>query len=193
MRVATITLLVIALAGCGEPALTMDDYRDAVSGLAASHATEVEEMRSTQLWQMEQAVKSILRKQEGEAAIAAAVAETGRRSAGLFAAVADSVARYAKNLDALAPPAAVEDAHREYVTALSVSTQGLDKTLEALAGAESLDALDAAIGGSLPPRAPPPTCTAGPLSGIDVPLDWPYDRARRGTSRGRRVGDGRTG
>ncbi len=145
---AGIVLVTVALVGCGDEAMTLADYRDAVSDLAAAHTEEVESLRATRLYQMEQAVRALVGRLEGDALEAAAVAETGRQSAGLFAAVADAVDRYAKDLGALDPPAPFRDRHREYVEALQTSTRELDVTLEALGSARSFDEIDAAIGGS---------------------------------------------
>jgi hypothetical protein len=144
-----LTLVVVSLvAACGEPPLSTTEYRDLAAEHSAEYATEAEQLRSSHLSRLEQAVEDLVDEFEGAELEEAAVDETARRTAALFAAVADAVDRYATHLEALVPPAQLQEAHREYVAALRLSISGLRTTLDALEEATSFTEIDAAIGGS---------------------------------------------
>lgn len=136
------------MVACGDPALTDTEYRDLVEDRAAAHAEETELLRSSQLLQLKQAVDDLIAQTDGADVEAAVVAETGRRSASLFSAVADAVARYAADLAALSPPESIVEAHDEYVAALELSISNVGVTVDRLAGAASFEEIDAAIGDS---------------------------------------------
>ena len=148
MRLAIAAILFVTLAGCAESALTSTEYRDLVAERSAAYAQEVEELRSTQLFGLERAVNDLVKEMEGTELEIAVVAETGRSSASLFAGTADAVVRYATDLGTMKPPAALLEAHLEFVDALRLSTTGIGATIEALATASSFDEIDAAIGAS---------------------------------------------
>ena len=148
MRLAIAAILFVTLAGCAESALTSTEYRDLVAERSAAYAQEVEELRSTQLFGLERAVNDLVKEMEGTELETAVIAETGRSSASLFAGTADAVGRYASDLAALEPPAAMLAPHLEFVDALRLSITGIGATIQALAGASSFDQIEAAIGGS---------------------------------------------
>jgi len=148
VRLAVIAILVVALAGCAESALTSTEYSDLLSERSAAFALEAEELRSTQLFGLERAVDDLVKELAGGELEAAVIAETGRSSASLFASTADAVGRYASDLAAIEPPAAMLAPHLEFVDALRLSITGVGATIQALAGASSFDQIEAAIGGS---------------------------------------------
>lgn len=138
----------LSAAGCAEPALTDTEYRDLVSVRAAAHAEEVEEVRSSHLFQLERAVDDLVRQLDGDALESAVITETAQGSAALFSAITDAVAGYAADLGVMSPPEEMRPAHDEYVASLELSVAGIDATLEQLADASSFADIDAAIGGS---------------------------------------------
>lgn len=140
--------MLLAIAGCADPAPTGAAYRDLVSERAAAYTGEAEELRVTHLFALDRAVDDLVKELEGADLEAAVIAETGRSSASLFARTADAVERYASDLSAIDAPEELAESHHEYVGALQLSLSGIGATIEALAGADSFDAIDAAIGGS---------------------------------------------
>lgn len=148
MRLAASFALALLFAGCGAPVLTETDYSDLVAKRSAVYAAEVEELRSTHLLQLQQVVDELVRDLEPEVLEEAVVSETGRRSASLFAALADAVQRYADDLEAMEVPDSLLDAHLELVESQRLSIEDIGATIEALSTAASFEAIDAAIGGS---------------------------------------------
>ncbi|GMQ85870.1 MAG: hypothetical protein BMS9Abin07_1439 [Acidimicrobiia bacterium] len=148
MRLAATIAAGLLVAGCGASVLTEADYSELAAGRSAAYAAEAEELRSTQLLRLDQAVADLVRDLEPDALEEAVVSETGRRSASLFAALADAVERYADDLEAMEAPDSLLAAHLEFVDAQRLSIRDIGATIEALSSAASLEAIAAAVGGS---------------------------------------------
>jgi hypothetical protein len=148
MKTAVVPALVLVLVGCGEQAMAVDEYRDAVQARAIAFADEGEQIRVDHLNGLEQSVNALVKKTDPEDLEAAVVAETARRTAALFASLGDAVYRYVADLSALRPPEPLRAAHQELIAALRSSIANLPTTMDALADAVSLADVDAAIGGS---------------------------------------------
>lgn len=148
MRLAATFAVWLLVAGCGAPALTEADYSDLVAKRSAAYAAEAEELRSTHLFQLEQVVNDLVRDLEPDVLEGAVVSETGRRSASLFALLADAVQRYVNDLEAMEAPDSLLDAHLELVDSYRLSIKDIGATIEALSTAASFEAIDAALGGS---------------------------------------------
>ncbi len=148
MRLAATFAVWLLVAGCGAPALTEADYSDLVAKRSAAYAAEAEELRSTHLFQLEQVVNDLVRDLEPAVLEEAVVSETGRRSASLFAVLADAVRRYVNDLEAMEAPSSLLDAHLELVDSYRASIKDIGATIQALSTAASFEAIDAAVGGS---------------------------------------------
>lgn len=148
MRLAATLAVWLLVAGCGAPALTEADYSDLVAKRSAAYAAEAEELRSTHLFQLEQVVNDLVRDLEPAVLEEAVVSETGRRSASLFAVLADAVQRYVNDLEAMEAPGSLLDAHLELVDSYRASIKDIGATIQALSTAASFEAIDAAVGGS---------------------------------------------
>lgn len=149
MRFAVGVALVLALVGCGEEAtLTNAEYRDLVVDRATVYVEEAEELRTVHVFQLERAVDDLVKELEGAELEAAVIAETGGRSAVLFARTADALDRYVADLTAIEPPEVLREPHQEYIDALWLSIRGIGDTVDALTGASTFGAIDSAIGGS---------------------------------------------
>jgi len=149
MRFAVAATLLLCLVGCGEePAPTNAEYRDILVDRSRIYVEEAEELRTVHVFQLERAVDDLVKELEGTDLEAAVIAETGGRSAVLFARTADALDRYVADLMAIEPPEALREPHQEYIDALWLSIRGIGDTVDALTSASSFAAIDVAIGGS---------------------------------------------
>lgn len=148
MRAVAAAAILLVVSGCGDPAMTVSEYRDAVRARAVAYADEAEQVRSDHLFQLERSVDELVKRTEPDDLEAAVVAETARRTAALFASLTDAVQRYVDDLSLLRPPGPLEGAHRELIDALELSIARVGDTMDALGDAGSFAEIDAAIGGA---------------------------------------------
>jgi hypothetical protein len=148
VRTVAAAVLLLTVFGCGEPAMSVSDYRDAVRARAVAYADEAEQLRSDHLFQLERSVDELVDHTDPDELEEAVVAETARRTAALFASLTDAVQRYIQQLTELRPPERLEAEHRELVDALELSIAGIGDTMDALGEAGSFAEIDAAIGGA---------------------------------------------
>lgn len=148
LRGAAAIVLVLAIAGCGDPAPTVDEYRDDLRARATAFADEGEQLRVDHLFQLERSVDDLVKQTDQSELEDAVIEETARRTAALFAALTDAVQRYATDLQRIVAPPSVREAHDELVAALELSITDIGTTMDALETAASFAEIDAAIGGS---------------------------------------------
>lgn len=147
-RVFAVVAVLAVAAGCGEPSMTVAEYREAVRTRAVAYADEAEQLRSDHLFQLEHSVDELVEHTDPDALEAAVIAETAQRTATLFALLTDAVQRYIEDLSVLRPPDTLEAEHRELIDALELSITGIGDTMDALGEAASFAEIDAAIGGA---------------------------------------------
>lgn len=147
-RTAAALVVVALVAGCGDPAPTVDEYRQQVQERAITYADEGEQLRVDHLFQLERSIDDLVKTTDQAELEQVAIEETARRTAALFAALTDAVQRYASDLRALRPPEALRESHDELVAALEFSIADIGPTMDALETATSFLEIDAAIGGS---------------------------------------------
>ena len=138
----------VVLASCSGSGPTIDEYAPVLQERAVAYADEVETLAEQHAADLNSAVNRLQNDLTGDALLEAAVAETAARSSMLFAGIGDAIDRYVRELDAMAVPGAVEDAHVSYVAALDASLSGVAPLLEALAAASTFDQIDQAIASS---------------------------------------------
>ena len=148
MRQVFAIAALLVLSGCGQPTLTATEYRDFLTERSAAYVSEAESIRVSHLYNLERSVDDLVKTTEADRLEEAVIAETARRSAALFASVADAVRRYADDVAALDPPAQLQTAHEEFVTALELSIAGIGSMVGSLAEAASFREIDETIGGS---------------------------------------------
>ncbi len=148
MRQAVAIAVLLVLSGCGQATLTPTQYRDLLTERSAAYVSEAENVRVSHLYDLERSVDDLVRTIAADQLEAAVLAETARRSAAMFASVADAVKRYADDVAALDPPDPLRRAHEEFVTALELSIAGIGAMVGSLADASSFQEIDETIGGS---------------------------------------------
>ncbi len=148
MRQAVAIAVLLVLSGCGQATLTPTQYRDLLTERSAAYVSEAENVRVSHLYDLERSVDDLVRTIAADQLEAAVLAETARRSAAMFASVADAVKRYADDVAALGPPDPLRRAHEEFVTALELSIAGIGAMVGSLADASSFQKIDETIGGS---------------------------------------------
>ncbi len=163
-KVVGVAFVVVVAAACvarGPEPLPLEAYRDAVVDAATLHREQVDAFQRRYERELPLLVKRLERDlQAGDARseaafVQAAVAETRRATAELLADVAGADARYRDVLTSLTPPQAVAEEHDALVDAIGIAVAGVPGTLDALDAAESFDAIDAALGGSVYTDAQP--------------------------------------
>lgn len=148
-RVAT--LLAVGLffaAACSSGGISVDVYAPAVEARAELYADEVTDLADRNISELDTAVFTLQRDFEGDALAEAAIAETSRLAARLFAGIGDALDRYVHDLDALEPPSDLETEHRSYIAALEASRSGIALLVGDLTAATTFDDIDRAIASS---------------------------------------------
>jgi outer membrane murein-binding lipoprotein Lpp len=138
----------VIVASCAGSGLSTDDYASTVEARAEAHANEIVDLVAGNTSELNVAVARLQRDFEGEALAEAAVDETARLAAALFAGIGDALDRYVQDLDALDPPSELETDHRAYVVALEASRSGIAPLLSDLPAATTFDDIDRAIASS---------------------------------------------
>jgi hypothetical protein len=146
--VAALCAAVVVLAACSSNGMPLDEYAAAVEGEATDYADEVSSLFEQNVGDLDTAVSRLQDEVEGEALVAAALAETARLASMLFAGISDASDRFVADLDALDAPASLEAEHRAYLDALAASREGAGALLPDLAAATTFDDIDRAIGSS---------------------------------------------
>ena len=138
----------VLVASCAGGGLSTEEYASTVEARAGNHADEIVNLADKNISELDVAVAQLQRDLEGEALAEAAVDETARLAAALFAGIGDALDRYVQDLDALDAPSELETDHRAYVTALEASRSGIGPLVSDLAAAATFDDIDRAIASS---------------------------------------------
>jgi len=146
--VAAVCAGVVMLTACSSNGMPVEEYATVVEGEATAYADEVSGLFEQNVSDLDTAVSRLQDEVEGEALVAAALAETARLASMLFAGISDASDRYIADLDALDAPSSLEAEHRAYLDALAASREGTDALLSDLAAATTFDDIDRAIGSS---------------------------------------------
>jgi len=148
-RLATLlTTGAVILSACSGDGLSTAEYASAVETRAGAYADEVTKLTDKNISELDVAVARLQRDFEGEALAEAAVAETARLAAVLFAGIGDALDRHVQDLDALDVPSELQTDHRAYVMALEASRSGIAPLLSDLSMATTFDDIDRAIASS---------------------------------------------
>lgn len=148
-RLATLLIAgAVVTSACSGDGLSTAEYASAVETQAAAHADEVTDLTDKNISELDVAVARLQRDFEGEALAEAAVAETARLAAILFAGIGDALDRYVRGIDALDVPSELRTDHSAYVMALEASRSGIAPLLSDLPMATTFDDIDRAIAAS---------------------------------------------
>ena len=148
-RLGTVLVAVVLVSsGCSAGDLSVDEYAASVEARAGSYAEEVTSLADKNISELDVAVARLQRDFEGESLVEAAVAETARLAAMLFAGIGDALDRFVQDLDETDAPSDVESDHRAYVAALEASRIGIAPLLADLTSATTFDDIDRAIASS---------------------------------------------
>jgi hypothetical protein len=148
-RLATLlTTGAVIIAACSGDGLSTAEYASAVENRAGAYADEVAGLTDKNISELDVAVARLQREFEGEALAEAAVAETARLAATLFAGIGDALDRYVQDLDALDVPSELRTDHGAYVVALEASRSGIAPLLSDLSMAMTFDDSERAIASS---------------------------------------------
>ena len=148
-RLATLlTTGAVILSACSGDGLSTAEYASAVETRAGAYADEVTKLTDKNISELDVAVARLQRDFEGEALAEAAVAETARLAAVLFAGIGDALDRHVQDLDALDVPSELQTDHGAYVMALEASRSGIAPLLSDLSIATTFDDIDRAIASS---------------------------------------------
>jgi len=147
-RIALISAGLLLVGACVGTEPTIDEYAPVLEERADAYADEVDTVAEQTAADLNSSVNRLQDDLQGDALLAAAVAETAALSSVLFAGIGDALDRYVRNLDEMATPASVEDEHRSYITALEASRSGIAPLLAALGSATSFEEIDQAIASS---------------------------------------------
>ena len=139
-------LLLVGACSSTEP--TMDEYAPVLQDRAAVYTDEVDALAEQNAADLNSVVNRLQNDLQGDALLAAAVAETVMLFSMLFAGIGDALDRYVRDLDEMPTPASVEDEHLAYLKALDASRSGVAPLMEALATATSFEQIDEAIASS---------------------------------------------
>lgn len=146
-----VTLLAAAaliVSACSGGGLSVDEYGSAVESRAGAYADEVTALADRNISELDAAVVRLQRDVEGDELTAAAIAETARLAAQLFAGIGDALDRFVQQLDELDAPSELETDHRAYVVALEASRSGIAPLIADLSSAVTFDDIDRAIASS---------------------------------------------
>lgn len=148
-RLVTLLLTVaLAVSACSAGGLSVDVYAATVEARAGSHADEVTGLADKNLSELDAAVARLQRDFEGDSLVEAAIAETARLAAMLFAGIGDALDRFVQELDEIDAPSDVESDHRAHIVALEASRAGIAPLLADLSAATTFDDIDRAIASS---------------------------------------------
>jgi hypothetical protein len=138
----------VIVASCSGGELSTEEYASAVEARAGAHADEIVDLADKNISELDVVVAQLQGDLEGDALAEAAVDETARLAAALFAGIGDALDRYVQDLDALDAPSELETDHRAYVVALEASRSGIAPLLSDLPAATTFDDIDRAIASS---------------------------------------------
>jgi hypothetical protein len=148
-RLATLlTAGAVIISACSDDGLSAAEYASAVETRAGVYADEVTDLTDKNISELDVVVARLQRDFEGEALAEAAVAETARFAAMLFAGIGDALDRYVQDLDALDVPSELRTDHSAYMMALEASRSGIAPLLSDLSLATTFDDIDRAIASS---------------------------------------------
>ncbi|MEN8235489.1 MAG: hypothetical protein ABFR89_11295 [Actinomycetota bacterium] len=149
MRRFAAALVALALIGTAcSSSMAIDEYAALIEDRAAAYADEHEDLGRRHLADLEAAIADLQDSMEGERLATAALDETARRSAKLFAGIGDALGRYIDELDEIEPPRSVSAEHVAYVEALKGSSEGIGPLISTLTEAVSFDEINRAFASS---------------------------------------------
>ena len=138
----------VMVTSCSGGELSTDEYAAAVEARAEVHADQVLDLADKNISELDVAVTQLQRDLEGEELEEAAVNETARLAAVLFAGIGDALDGYVQDLDALDAPSELAADHLAYIVALESSRSGIARLLSDLSAAVTFDDIDRAIASS---------------------------------------------